>query len=375
MPTIKNSMMNTTTPNIKEPIVSIVVPVYNTANYLRECLDSIITQSLKEIEIICVNDGSSDNSREILEEYRQKDSRVVVVTQKNQGVSIARNAGVSIALGKYIHFVDSDDWIDPNMCAQTCEIAEKYNADVTRFYNARTLRRIRRRFPKSRTLLIGGLRQCYDRPKLDDRRLFVYMFGYTPCWSCMYRREFWLANKLQFPPGIKMSEDTYVNYIASAVGERIAFFEADLYHWRQRPGSASHPTSKTTLGSYVDTFITYQKTRDFYALSENTEPLCEPLAEVFAYMQRNIQTPLSKSERAIWRKLIDDLLDDRLRMTFYKRDALPAQIRNFWLGLYGRNAVERTFGSAYASFFINLRRLETFGKKYVIKSFLKKNDP
>ena len=364
--------MNATESNDKKPVVSVIVPIYNTASYLRECLDSIIAQSLTKIEIICVNDGSTDNSQEILDEYASKDSRIVVVSQKNQGVSVARNTGTAIASGKYICFVDSDDWIDPNMCRQTCEIAEKYNADVVRFYNARALRQIQRRFPKSRKLLKNGLRQCYDHPTLADRRLFVYLSGLSGCCTCLYLRDFWLNAKLEFPRGIRYGEDAFVNYLASAVGRRFAFFEANLYRYRRRDGSASHPKSNVTFDLFAGTFDTYRMARDFYAQSPETESLCEPLAEIFAFRQRGIQTHLSASEWTIWRNHVDKLLDNRLRRAFYERGTLSTQVRSFWLGLYGRNTFERTFNAAYSGFFIGLKRLELFGKKYVVQPFRKK---
>ncbi len=354
------------------PLVSVIVPIYNTEKYLRECLDSIVKQTLEEIEIICVDDGSTDNSRAIIKEYCKKDPRIVFVSQENQGVSVARNAGVSVAQGKYIHFVDSDDWIDPDIYQQFVENAEKHKAEVVRFYDEKSLRRLRRRFPETRALLKSGVRECYVQPTLEERRLIVYLFSFSPCWPCMYRRDFWLANKLQFPPGLRMSEDMLVNYQAIAVAERFAFFKANLYHWRQRLGSASHPISKSKLGARVDQFISYQKARDYYMQCPKTEPLCEQLAIVFAYMQRNNQTTLSKPERAIWRKYVDELLNDRLREVFYKRDALPAQVKSFWLGLYGRNGFERFINAAYSGIFIGLRRFEAFAKKNLIQPFRKK---
>ena len=99
------------------PYVSVIIPVYNTAPYLRQCLDSVCKQTLQNIEIICINDGSTDNSAEILQQYEEKDSRVCVITQENKGIAVARNIGLQYARGQYIGFVDSDDWIEPNMFA------------------------------------------------------------------------------------------------------------------------------------------------------------------------------------------------------------------------------------------------------------------
>ena len=94
--------------------LSVIVPVYNTEKYLRECLDSIINQTFRDIEIICVNDGSTDKSLEILKEYALKDNRIKVITQGNKGQSVARNIGLNNASGKYITFIDSDDYLDFN---------------------------------------------------------------------------------------------------------------------------------------------------------------------------------------------------------------------------------------------------------------------
>ena len=98
---------------LNKPTVSVIIPVYNVEQYLSKCLDSVINQTFKNIEIICINDGSTDNSLKILNEYAMADKRIIVINQENSGVYAARNKGLQIANGKYISFVDSDDWIEP----------------------------------------------------------------------------------------------------------------------------------------------------------------------------------------------------------------------------------------------------------------------
>lgn len=110
--------------------VSIIVPVYNVEKYLRKCLDSLINQTLKDIEIICVNDGSKDNSPKILEEYAKKDNRIIVINQENAGLSVARNSGIDIAKGEYIGFVDSDDWIDLDFFEKLYYSATSNDTDI-----------------------------------------------------------------------------------------------------------------------------------------------------------------------------------------------------------------------------------------------------
>ena len=115
---------------MKRPLVSILIPVYNVEGYLAKCLDSLINQTLTDIEIICVNDGSTDGSAEILEKYKEKDSRIKIVTKENGGLPSARNAGINVAQGKYLGFVDSDDFVEHNMFKRLYEVAEKDKADI-----------------------------------------------------------------------------------------------------------------------------------------------------------------------------------------------------------------------------------------------------
>lgn len=112
------------------PKVSVVVPVYNSEKYLNKCLDSVINQTLHEIEIICINDGSTDGSADILDSYAKKDSRLKIITQENQGLSTTRNNGIKISRGEYISFVDSDDWIDEDFLEKLYYSAKNSNADI-----------------------------------------------------------------------------------------------------------------------------------------------------------------------------------------------------------------------------------------------------
>lgn len=128
--TIKNIISN------KEsnfPKVSVIIPVYNSANYLSQCLDSILNQTLKEIEIICVDDGSTDDSLSILNKYSKLDNRIKILKQNNKGGGIARNYGMSVAKGKYLSFLDSDDFFDENLLNETVNAAENNLADIVIF--------------------------------------------------------------------------------------------------------------------------------------------------------------------------------------------------------------------------------------------------
>lgn len=112
------------------PKISIIVPVFNTASYLEQCLNSLVNQSIHAIEIICVNDGSTDNSLEILQDFAKKDGRIQVFSQENQGQSIARNKAMKIAKGEYLGFVDPDDWCEVDMFKKLYANAQKFDSDI-----------------------------------------------------------------------------------------------------------------------------------------------------------------------------------------------------------------------------------------------------
>lgn len=116
-------MLNTTK-------VSIIVPVYNSEKYLSKCLDTLIHQTLQEIEIICINDGSKDNSLKILKDYATKDNRIKIISKENEGLSAARNDGLKIASGEYIGYIDSDDWVDLDFYEKLYNAAQKYQSET-----------------------------------------------------------------------------------------------------------------------------------------------------------------------------------------------------------------------------------------------------
>lgn len=115
---------------MEEILVSIIVPVYNSEKYIQRCIDSLINQTISNIEIILINDGSTDNSLKILNEYAKKDIRIKIIDKENGGVSSARNSGIEVARGRYISFVDADDWCEENMFELMYDMAEKHNCDI-----------------------------------------------------------------------------------------------------------------------------------------------------------------------------------------------------------------------------------------------------
>lgn len=173
--------------------MSIIIPVYNVSQYLSRCLESVINQTLKEIEIICIDDESTDGSREILERYAQQDNRIIFRTQKNQGQGSARNHGLSIAKGKYVQFLDSDDFYEPDCCKKMYEVMEKQKVDVACFepnviYEAYSFR-------KKEDAVYFSLKQ----KGLQTITPSTVKTIDVNCWNKTFRRKFLEDNNIRFP--------------------------------------------------------------------------------------------------------------------------------------------------------------------------------
>lgn len=221
--------------------VSIIVPIYNVQEYLRQCLDSAIGQSLQSIEIVCVNDGSTDSSQDIVDEYASHDPRIVVVEKENGGPSSARNAGMDIACGKYILFLDADDFIDIELCARTYEKAEASDTDLV-FYNAVL-------FSNGRKLS----RNFFVYPDIDG--IFcpcdypLVMTQVSPC-NRLYRAD--LMKNLRFKEGI-LYEDQPFSAEVNIVARRAVIIDYPLYFYRKE-NPVSITTSLSTSMGIFDSF-------------------------------------------------------------------------------------------------------------------------
>lgn len=172
--------------------VSVIVPVYNVEKYLKRCLDSLINQTLSDIDIICINDGSKDSSLQILEQYAQKDSRIVIYNQENSGLSVARNTGLEHASGEYIGFVDSDDWVDLDFYEKLYKSAKNNNADIA---VADFIREHPNKKPKRLKL---KEEKIYTTP--EDKFMICKVHREGCVWNKIYRTEFIKSINLKFVP-------------------------------------------------------------------------------------------------------------------------------------------------------------------------------
>ena len=210
--------------------VSVIIPVYNVEKYLRQCLDSIINQTLQDIEIICVDDGSTDNSYTILQEYAYKDYRIIALQQQNAGAGIARNTGMKIAKGKYLAILDSDDFFEPDMLEKAYLRCEKDNADICVFRSDRYDTQNQKYEPIPWTIKKQYLP---ERIPFKPVEIYPYIFQIFNGWSWdkLYRRDFVERTGLQFQ-GLRTTNDAFFVYMASIQAETITIVDEILAHHR-----------------------------------------------------------------------------------------------------------------------------------------------
>lgn len=223
--------------------VSLIIPVYNTVKYLRRCLESAVSQTYENMEIICVDDGSTDGSEKIVDEFAARDRRVIVVHQENRGESNARNTGLRIAGGDYIGFMDCDDWIEPDMYECLVQALEEAEADmaIAGFYREFEETGKARIMVQNEKLVepkaFDGemlLRYLYER---DSYRTFAYI------WDKLYRKEIVCNDpdgSILFDESIKLGGD--VLYLAECAlrTKRAVYVDKTFYHYLQRGDSGCH---------------------------------------------------------------------------------------------------------------------------------------
>ncbi|MDE7247357.1 MAG: glycosyltransferase, partial [Lachnospiraceae bacterium] len=249
------------------PFLSIIVPVYNVEPYLACCLDSILAQTFADFEVLLIDDGSTDASGSICDDYAKKDSRIRCLHQENGGHMSARQAGFRQASGEYVTFVDSDDWIDPSMYQAMCAAANKYDADVICCnYTAVTPEKEIRRLD----FCTPGF---YDRQRLEEEiypnMLFTgsfFHYGISPslC-NKLFRRRLFEKHLFQVPLSLKLGEDGLAVYSCLLEASSVCFLPEAFYYYRSSSSSLTHTMDRGRLAENHLLFTTYDKLIDLSA--------------------------------------------------------------------------------------------------------------
>lgn len=336
------------------PRVSIIVPIYNVEKYLSRCLESLINQSLLNIEVIAVNDGSTDQSIEILKQYAMGDKRILIIDKQNGGVSSARNEGLKVAKGEYIGFVDPDDWIDLKMYETMYKVAKKDHAEVVMCTYIREFRshskekkfnhlpcKVNNRGDEVKKILrrlIGPINDEIANPELLD--------AWGSVWSKIYRADIIKKNDIHFVDLLEIgtNEDSLFNIQVFNHVNSFVFINKPYYHyWRENSTSVTSKYKPKLINQW---FNLYQKiesiikeknlTNEFYIALNNRICLNTLGLGLNTISRANPSSILMKI------KIIHSILnDDRIKRSFkqLKLSQFPIVWRVFYFFAKFRSAV------------------------------------
>jgi len=208
------------------PKVSVIIPVYNAEMYLRQCLDSVVNQTLSNLEIICIDDGSTDNSPSILDKYAQNDSRIKILQKEHTNAGDTRNLGLEHATGDYVYFLDADDFLETDALQKLCKRAAETDSDIVVFQN---------KILNQKSNIFSPCDWAESFIKINNYSVFnkncfnkdFFNFCNIPAWTKFYRRSFLLKNHIEFQ-GIETCNDVYFNILSLSLAEKITAIPEEL---------------------------------------------------------------------------------------------------------------------------------------------------
>ena len=305
-----------------KPKISVIIPVFNDEEYIGRCLKSLINQSLKEIEIICINDGSNDNSLEIIEGYKNKDDRIQIISQNNQGAGISRNNGMKFAKGEYISFVDADDWLESDSFEKLYANAIANDSEMVLFnsiehgINGSTRERIY--MPADESVDYNNFVFDYNyEKKLVMNKMFVI-------WSKIYKTSFLKENNLEFY-NHKIFNDVQFHIESMLLAKRISYLPEILYHYN-RANENSLQTKATLSNNKIIIFDVFKGVKDFLIKQDYYDEFKQNFAQFMVV-----------ESRANLLKTNDEFKNDyydKLRSEFIKMNFNPTTLNKFPFGLY-----------------------------------------
>lgn len=283
----------------EQPQISIIVPVYNSEKYLEECIESVLNQSYKNIELILINDGSTDDSYNICKKYLKYDSRVKVIDKENQGVSIARNEGIRISTGKYIIFMDSDDfWIGEDSLK---EIIESFRGepDVALFGSVKYLE-------KSNIFVNDMHTNVTGENKIDIFNSFsrqgIFLGG---VWDKIIKRSLIVDNLIYFNNDLISSEDIDWNMEVIMKCKKVQVIDKVMYGYRKQ--NEASVTSRIRKKNIEDLFFTIKKWSDKGASSLYDENISSMILEIMSYEYSVLMALVGKFKKQLSKEFINEV--------------------------------------------------------------------
>ena len=309
--------------------ISVIVPVYNVEKYLDECLDSILAQSFKNFEVICVNDGSTDSSSDILNNYAKKDTRIKIITQSNQGLGGARNAGLNKANGNYICFIDSDDYIELDALEKLHSNAISNQSDIAlfKFQKVDDFHNVdRKRYAFKIDRIFGDIDYDHFTFTYQDVKKHVLNSAFSACLK-LYKKEFLDSIGFAFPAEVHF-EDVPAHAMVMLGAQRISFVNDFLYNYRTNPDSITNATANNfDIFKVIDMVEDYLMEHGYYENLEN-EFILFKIAQIFTYFDIEKSDEFFNRAKAEFEKI--EIKDDKLlKERYLKRFNLVLDSDNY----------------------------------------------
>lgn len=320
--------------------VSFIVPVYNAANFLDQCINSILNQSLTEIEVICVNDGSTDDSLNMLEYYADKDERIKVFNTKNLGAGNARNVGMANAKGEYIAFVDSDDWIEPEMAEKLYDNAKSNDSDVVLFNS------IERKLNN-----VIKERKYFNDPIAPDPNNFSFNYTFKRklvmnhffvIWSKLYKKSFLEQHNLLFPK-FQIFNDVKFHILSVALAKKISYLPEILYNYRRM----EQISLQNTKGSLKSSFILFDVYKDVENELNNYDLMDSLKIEFLTFKINQSKVRLNIINRSLRNDFFDKIKEEfnKINLSTEEMTNLHYSTVKFYMNVLNSNTYENFLGN------------------------------
>lgn len=298
-------------------MISVIIPIYNSENYIERCIKSVCRQTYKNLEIICIDDGSSDSAGKILDECAARDRRIIAIHQTNHGESYARNEGLKLANGEYIAFVDCDDWLEPTMYEELMKYAEKYDLDMvaSSWYKDDDSSSIA---IKNQLEVDTGV---FDR---DDLLEYIYKRdyyrGFAYMWNKLYKRKMLEDNageKLRFDEQFRLGGDVLFLAQAALRTKRAMYIDKPFYHYYQRPESGCHTKDLSKMREWIKVYEIIIKLMEQNHVSTET---INYIKRFMAYHSSNAAEMAIEQENITYKKEFQDIMKQ------YKKEYIDLNI-------------------------------------------------
>ncbi|WP_138752510.1 glycosyltransferase [Paenibacillus sinopodophylli] len=335
--------------------VSVIIPVYNAEAYLAECIESLLNQTIQACEFIFINDGSADNSVSIIQKYGQQDTRIILVEQMNQGVSAARNAGLKVASGAYIGFVDADDYVEADMFERLYTAADRDGSEIM-VSNFGTVIEGQYVMVKYSYPVDKRLDEAFIQAQVIPR--FLEKDDLNAVWNKLYLRSLIQTNEITFSKQLALGEDGLFNMIAFSYAKSMTYIDYAGYHYRETPGSATRDIVRMDyFKRAIEVYYTDPPDRYKQLLDEQTigelkaiKLMNNVMAYIHMYSKPTRNFPFNEQIKYIQRMIACD--EVRMALRTYKgkiraeRNRYEKLFLHFigirsWLGLYCMTAYSR----------------------------------